>query len=287
MPKPQVQANGHLKLTDDDYIRWAQRSRWTVNEAVSLLHGELPEGECSRVELIERFPDARRLLESPWGDDGFYESPAMWVERASRAAVKIDEGWQAQFPYRLKEKLFPPIQPDYRDFINCFVLDVKSPLRDLVDYALGERFEWPNNIPQRASSLLKRIHRELPAEDQVRTGKKMGDVLVSPRWFVETCLRLDGRLDKRCSSWADWTRTYPKFVAWLNKRPKKSKDDRIPSGKGQDAYEDVEAELSQDKTITIREAAVRAQENNPYRYKKTSVETLLRYHREVRKYYNE
>ena len=201
-------------------------------------------------------------------------------------------------------------EPDYRDFIDAYSRDRCRSLEDLGRFALALP-EHPD-FQGKFKRLLLAVNDVLSVDQRATTENEIPRVTISTRWFFDN-YPSGHRMDDRCEDWIYWFKDHPDLLRGLkagsnrsaapqDARPPSPPDperfnhdqelqpltnaDRIPSSKEQDAHEDVKYALSEDNTLTKREAAERAIKNNPLKYRDTSVETLLRYDRAVRRYDN-
>lgn len=217
-----------LQLQDAEYIERVQCARWSVEEAISLSQGERPNPKKSVQELSERFLGTKPAIE-------FYNqlslssykqvierlpvTPEDWIYWMLRNGVPVAREWEAIYPRAPLEAMTSVLgeEPDYRGFVDYYVRDLPLSLRQLVIYAL----KCPPDSYEQCTSyhpVLVRTHASLPEEQRATRESEIGDVLTSPRKFIETYDSGLPPLDETCISWKMWVGKHCKLVAWLEDR---------------------------------------------------------------------
>ena len=216
------------ELTDSDFIQWMDIEKWSLTEAVYLLHGFVPPGSTfTSKRLLKEFPDAKKLLQyypKPNQEESTAR-PEDWVFQARLDRMNVTVNWKAIFIQMIID-FFLNIhksKPDYRRFIQVFVSDTKTSLKELAEYVLNLDETAMTDPPKEYFRVLQDMNTELGinAED---VGELPGK-LVSPREFIKKCPRhyfnpaSDGGLmctrQSACLWWVDWPSKYPKLAAKL------------------------------------------------------------------------
>jgi len=211
-------------LFDSDYISWAEKEKWTLTEAVFVLHGRVPPGsELEIDQLIEEFPDeieefpdegVLRNLPKPW-QEGLRKSPEDWAFQLMYAGrMSVTGCWWLIYPQWIPDDfgITRGKKVNYRRFFKVLGPDTDTPLGELVSVALNLGDKKMVNPPREFYYLLDDMAQKLDIKANYH--EELRGWLVSPRQFAGECPETKFVFELLNSN--------PNLAAWL-KAPGKAK----------------------------------------------------------------
>ena len=242
------------KLTDPDFIKWAERPTWAAREAIAVLYGYRPQQKlaeqinaASAAEAFQRqFNELMLDTRFPLQEDDWepseevldardrpqeillhyleydnlaerFRSPPHWVQRASFNGLKIAREWEVIFPYSLKMRLGVSLQqePDYRDFVDSLTRNMELLAKDFVCYALNVH---PDRFNQSSESreLLAHLYSEMRRESDFSDIDELRNTKLAVSWFQDHCQASKHSLDAGFLDWVSWFKKHPKLRSHLS-----------------------------------------------------------------------